>query len=168
MRTSDEPARHWADHLQRVVAAIGAGDVFTKGRDFAAWLGRSHRGPHHPRQDIQAGQSLPAVMFVQVAEDQIPTDLLLQHLLTLDDGRWTRVGEHGNQAPKPLTRPTMTKMISVFGVRTKTLWPRHHNASAKSTRGYTRQDFERAWAAYCDDEGNTPTHLSIIKHLRRP
>ena len=39
MRTSDEPARHWADHLQRVVAAIGAGDVFTKGRDFAAWLG---------------------------------------------------------------------------------------------------------------------------------
>ena len=100
---------------------------------------------------------------------RIPTDLLLQHLLTLDDGRWTEFrGEHGNQAPKPLTRPTMTKMISVFGVRTKTLWPRHHNASAKSTRGYTRQDFERAWAAYCDDEGNTPTHLSIIKHLRRP
>ena len=48
-----------------VVAAIGAGDVFSKGRDFAAWLGtRSpanlHRGPHHPGQDIQARQSLPA------------------------------------------------------------------------------------------------------------
>ena len=172
MRTSDEPARHWADHLQRVVAAIGAGDVFTKGRDFAAWLavpnistgGRTILGKISRR-----GNRYLRVLFVQVAEDQIPTDLLLQHLLTLDDGRWTEFrGEHGNQAPKPLTRPTMTKMISVFGVRTKTLWPRHHNASAKSTRGYTRQDFERAWAAYCDDEGNTPTHLSIIKHLRRP
>jgi transposase len=45
-----------------MVAAIGAGDVFTKGRDFAAWLGQADldRGPHHPRQDIQAWQSLPA------------------------------------------------------------------------------------------------------------
>jgi transposase len=43
-----------------VVAAIGAGDLFSKGRDFAAWLGpRSQanldRGPHHSRQDIEAG-----------------------------------------------------------------------------------------------------------------
>ena len=48
-----------------MVAAIGAGDAFTKGRDFAAWLGLVpeadlDRGPHHPRQDIQARQSLPA------------------------------------------------------------------------------------------------------------
>ena len=48
-----------------IVAAIGAGDVFTKGRDFAAWLGpRSQadldRGPYDPRQDIPAWQSLPA------------------------------------------------------------------------------------------------------------
>ena len=47
-----------------MVGAIGAGDVFTRGRDFAAWLGlvpkQIDRGPHHPRQDIQARQSLPA------------------------------------------------------------------------------------------------------------
>ena len=156
-----------------MVAAIGAGDVFTKGRDFAAWLAVPKQISTGDRTILgkisRRGNRYLRVLFVQVAEDQIPTDLLLQHLLTLDDGRWTEFrGEHGNQAPKPLTRPTMTKMISVFGVRTKTLWPRHRNASAKSTRGYTRQDFERAWAAYCDDEGNTPTHLSIIKHLRRP
>ena len=40
------------------VAAIGTGDVFSNGRDFAAWLGlvprQFHRGPHHPGQDIQA------------------------------------------------------------------------------------------------------------------
>ncbi len=47
------------------VAAIGTGDVFSKGGDFAAWLGLvprqiSNRRPHHPRQDIEARQSLPA------------------------------------------------------------------------------------------------------------
>ena len=49
-----------------MVAAIGAGDVFTKGRDFAAWLGLVPKQistgdrTHYPRQDIQAWQSLPA------------------------------------------------------------------------------------------------------------
>ena len=48
-----------------MVAAIGAGDVFSKGRELRrlAWA-RSEtnldRRPHHPRQDIQARQSLPA------------------------------------------------------------------------------------------------------------
>ena len=48
-----------------MVAAIGTGDAFTKGRDFGAWLGlvpkqkstgdtAVDRRPHHPQQDIQA------------------------------------------------------------------------------------------------------------------
>ncbi len=108
-------------------------------------------------------------VFGAFAEDQIGADLLLQHLLELEDSRWIEFrGEHGNQAPKPLTRPTMTKMISVFGVRTRTVWPRGHRTSgAKSTRGYARADFEKAWAAYCDDVGAASTRPGIIKHLRR-
>ena len=48
-----------------MVAAIGTGDVFSKGRDFGAWLGLvpkqiSTGRPHDPRQDIKARQSLPA------------------------------------------------------------------------------------------------------------
>ena len=43
-----------------MVAAIGKGDGFGKGRDFAAWLGLvPDRGSHDPRQDIEAWQSLP-------------------------------------------------------------------------------------------------------------
>jgi hypothetical protein len=41
-----------------MVAAIGEGDTFSKGRDFAAWLGlvpgRSQPRPHDPGQDLQA------------------------------------------------------------------------------------------------------------------
>jgi transposase len=48
-----------------MVAAIGTGDGFSKGRDFAAWLGLVpqadfHGRSHHPRQHIQAWQSLSA------------------------------------------------------------------------------------------------------------
>ena len=42
-----------------MVAAIGTGDAFSKGRDFAAWLGlvpkqMSTGDSHHPWQDIEA------------------------------------------------------------------------------------------------------------------
>jgi len=51
--------------LQRDGAAIGAGDGFAKGRDFAAWLGLvpktvPRRETTRSRQDIEARQSLPA------------------------------------------------------------------------------------------------------------
>ena len=48
-----------------MVAAIGTGDAFSKGRDFARLAGPRAQAdldwrPHHPRQDIEAGQPLPA------------------------------------------------------------------------------------------------------------
>ena len=32
--SADHGAGHWPDRLDRIVAAIGSGDVFSKGRDF--------------------------------------------------------------------------------------------------------------------------------------
>ncbi len=48
-----------------MVAAVGTGDVFSKGRDFGAWLGLvpkqiSTEDRTDPRQNLQARQSLPA------------------------------------------------------------------------------------------------------------
>jgi transposase len=58
-----------------IVAAIGTGDSFAKGRDFAAWLGlvsmwTSIGDRTKSRQDIEAWQSLPAPLFVQAAWEQ--------------------------------------------------------------------------------------------------
>ena len=39
MRTADECAGHWPDHLERHGGRCGIGEAFAKGRDFAAWLG---------------------------------------------------------------------------------------------------------------------------------
>jgi Protein of unknown function (DUF3631) len=107
-------------------------------------------------------------VFDMLAVDQISAESLLQHLLALDDGRWTEFrGEHGDQAPKHLRRAAMVKMISSFGVRTKTIWPRHRTADSRSSRGYARADFEQVWESYCD-ESDTSTQPSAIRHLRRP
>jgi len=54
-----------------MVAAIGTGDVFSKGRDFGAWLdwcpSRSRRRPHDPRQNSERGNRYLRVLFVQAA-----------------------------------------------------------------------------------------------------
>jgi transposase len=56
-----------------MVAAIGTGDAFAKGRDFAAWLGLVPKQdlnwrPHHSRQDIsKRGNRYLRVLFVQAA-----------------------------------------------------------------------------------------------------
>jgi transposase len=65
-------ARHWSDHLQRMVAAIGAGDVFTKGRDFAAWLGLVPKQISTGDRTIlgkisRSGNRYLRVLFVQAA-----------------------------------------------------------------------------------------------------
>jgi transposase len=38
LRAADDGAWHRAHHSSAMVAAIGTGDVFSKGRDFGAWL----------------------------------------------------------------------------------------------------------------------------------
>jgi hypothetical protein len=106
--------------------------------------------------------------FGMLADDQVTVDTLLQCLLTLGDEHWAEFrGEANDQAPKPLTRATLAKLISAFGIRTRTIWPRNRTPDSKSWRGYRRSQFEKAWASYCD-EGNTPTHPSNIMRLQRP
>jgi hypothetical protein len=105
--------------------------------------------------------------FGAFADDRISTELLLERLLMLDDSCWTEFrGEDGNQTPKPLSRREMVKMISAFGVRSKSFWPPHRTAETKCFRGYTKAAFQPAWASYCG-EGDTPTQSSVIRHLGR-
>ena len=60
----NDSARHRSDHLRAMVAAIGCGEVFSKGRDFGAWLGlvpkQTSTGDRTVLGRIEAWQSLPA------------------------------------------------------------------------------------------------------------
>jgi hypothetical protein len=106
-------------------------------------------------------------VFGTYAENQITVETLLEQLLAYDEGHWSEFrGENGDQAPRPLTRSTLVKMISAFGIRTRTAWPRHRTAETKSARGYLKPQFEAAWASYCD-QGDTSAQPSVVRHLRR-
>ena len=43
-----------------MIAAIGSGAAFARGRDFSAWIADVDRRPNHPRAHLQAGQRLLA------------------------------------------------------------------------------------------------------------
>jgi len=48
-----------------MIAAVGKGEAFDCGRDFAGWLGLvqaqySTGGPNHPREDYQTRQQIPS------------------------------------------------------------------------------------------------------------
>jgi hypothetical protein len=94
-------------------------------------------------------------VFDALGVAQITTALLLKHLLEFDE--W---------AEPPLTRTQLSRMLSSFGIKTRTIWPPNRTAATRSERGYTRAQFERAWTSYCD-QGNTPPQSSKNKFLRR-
>jgi hypothetical protein len=70
---------------------------------------------------------------------------------------------HDNFKP----RAALAKLLSPFGIRTRTIWQRNRSAGSKSQRGYHKSQFERVWADYCD-ETNTPTQPSNIRRLKWP
>jgi hypothetical protein len=147
--------------LFSIADALGHGDLARK----AAKVFAGEHGDEDVK--IELLSDIRRVFGAFVVDGKIAAGTLLQHLLALDDGRWTEFrGEHGNQAPKPLN--AMVKMISAFGVRTKTLWPPRRTADSKSDRGYTEAAFERVWASYLGEEDATATQPSAIRHLRRP
>ena len=77
-----------------MVAAIGTGDAFSKGRDFAASAGPRAQAdldwrPHHPRQDIEARQPLRArsIRASSVGRADQATELGASRAQALDRGR---------------------------------------------------------------------------------
>lgn len=68
----DDGAWHRADHSSAMLAAIGTGDVFSKGRDFGAWLGLVPKQISTGDRTIlgkisRRGNRYPRVLFVQAA-----------------------------------------------------------------------------------------------------
>jgi hypothetical protein len=105
--------------------------------------------------------------FGSYADNQIAVETLLKQLLAYEEGHWSEFrGENGDQAPRPLTRSELVKMVSAFGISTRTIWPRHRTAETKSARGYLKSQFEAAWASYCD-QSDTATQPNVVRNLRR-
>ena len=90
------------------------------------------------------------------------------HLAGLEDspwGEWTRLD--GTAGPHMLTQGDIGRLLRPFAIRSKTLWPPGRRPGTKSESGYSRQQFEAAWASYCEPSA-TPPQASKFRYLSRP
>jgi hypothetical protein len=95
--------------------------------------------------------------------DRLPSAAIVAELVDLADGRWSEWrGLQDDRMPRRLTQGGLALTLAPFGIRPKTIWPPHRGATDKSEKGYRREQFERAWASYCD---GTPAQRSNIRHL---
>jgi hypothetical protein len=143
--------------LFSIADALGYGDQARKAAEVFAG--------EHPDEDMKV-LLLGDIYTVFGTDTQLGGAELLERLLALEsDAGWQEFrGENGEQAPKPLTQPALTKMVSSFNIRKRTLWPKPRTAVSRSYRGYYRHQFEQAWASYCDI-GDTATQASRVRRL---
>jgi hypothetical protein len=123
------------------------------------------------RTDEDPGVALLAdirTVFTMLGVDRIPSSVLVEALLRLNDGIWNEWrGQNDDRVPRKLTQGELARLLRPFRIRPRTIWPAQRRPSEKSSRGYYRSDFEPSWAAYCPSP-DTPTQPSkIIKLLRR-
>ena len=93
---------------------------------------------------------------------------LIPALAGLEDspwGEWT--GLDGTAGPHMLTQVDIGRLLRPFAIRSKTLWPPGRRPGTKSESGYSRQQFEAAWASYCEPSA-TPPQASKFRYLSRP
>jgi hypothetical protein len=108
-------------------------------------------------------------VFDMYGADRLSTNAeLIPALAGLEDspwGEWT--GLDGTAAPHMLTQGDIGRLLRPFAIRSKTLWPPGRRPGTKSESGYSRQQFEAAWASYCEPSA-TPPQASKVRYLPRP
>jgi len=108
-------------------------------------------------------------VFDMYGADRLSTKAeLIPALAGLEDspwGEWT--GLDGTAAPHLLTQGDIGRLLRPFAIRSKTLWPPGRRPGTKSESGYSRQQFEAAWASYCEPSAPPPQE-SKVRYLPRP
>lgn len=106
-------------------------------------------------------------VFMARGVDRIASAALVEALVALDDGGWDEWrGPTGDWPPHKLNQTELASTLRTFGIKPKTIWPVLRKAGDRSCRGYTRDQFAAAWAAYCAS-ADTPTQSNKVMALRR-
>jgi hypothetical protein len=125
---------------------------------------------HSNRSDEDPGVSLLAdigKVFLARGVDSIGSKDLVEAMLELEDAVWAEWrGVNDDRSPHKLTQSELARLLQPFGIRSKTILPLACKPSDRSCRGYTRDQFEAAWAAYCHT-ADTATQPSKIIGLPR-
>jgi hypothetical protein len=97
--------------------------------------------------------------------DRIGSEVLVTELVELAEELWGEWrGVRGDGTPRQLSTTGLAQMLSLFGIRSKTIWPPRRGAATKSRKGYMRMQFKDAWESFCPDAG-TPAQSSSFRQL---
>jgi hypothetical protein len=69
-----------------------------------------------------------------------------------------------NNGPTISEQGDLSHLLRPFGIRPKTIWPARRRLGDRSSRGYLRSQFGRAWRAYCPS-ADTPTQPCKVIQL---
>jgi hypothetical protein len=90
--------------------------------------------------------------------DRITVKALVAALHEAGDGRWSEFcGVQRNRSPHKLRESELRAMLRPLGIVTRSIWPDKGRSGDHSGKGYYRAEFEAAWRAYCEDEGEAET-----------
>jgi hypothetical protein len=83
------------------------------------------------------------------------------------DDEWEEFcGVKGDGGPHKLRQGELGAMLRAFGIRPRSVWPAHRAPKTSSRKGYLREQFEKAWGAYCPAAGTT-AQSNKVKYLDR-
>jgi hypothetical protein len=98
--------------------------------------------------------------------DRLASKVLVAALNDMDDAPWSEWrGLHDNQQPRPLSPGELARMLKPFRIQPRSIWPLHRRPEDKSSKGYTRAQFEATWSSYCSPTG-TSAQQPAAKRLR--
>jgi Protein of unknown function (DUF3631) len=126
---------------------------------------------HHGRDEDLAVQLLGDIRDVFNGWpnlDRIGSEALVTALIELAEERWGEWrGLRGDRAPRQLSTTGLAQILSLFDIRSRTIWPPRRGAATKSTKGYVKVQFQHAWESFCPEDG-TPAQSNSIKRLFNP
>jgi Protein of unknown function (DUF3631) len=120
----------------------------------------------HGHHDEEAGVVLLndiRDIFTCTNADRIASVDLVEALLDIDESGWAEYrGARDDQSPRKLSPGEMARLLRPFGIRPCSLWPAAKRRKGTSRKGYRRNQFESAWARYCEPTAGTPAQGSKI------
>jgi hypothetical protein len=95
--------------------------------------------------------------------DRLPSAVIVAELNAMPDAPWAEWrGQRDDQAPRPLSQAQLAGVLSPFNIKPRTIWPTHRGVATKSSKGYLKSDFERAWESYCDGTAAQRSNISFL------
>jgi Protein of unknown function (DUF3631) len=85
--------------------------------------------------------------FTRLNTDRVTSADLVGELLAINDF-WLDWSDE--RAGRKLNQGDLARMLRAFRIRSSSIWPVQRTPSSKSRKGYLREQFEAAWATYCD------------------